>query len=67
MCNTRVVTPTGPLNILLLRELVRVFALLYIQFRLARFHLVLDYIRLALFLFFFSRISTVTFLYGDEC
>ena len=40
---------------------------LYIQFRLARFHLLLDYIKLSLFLFLFLEISTVAFVVGDEC
>ena len=40
---------------------------LYFQFRLACFHLLLDYIKLALFLFLFLEISTVAFVVGDEC
>ena len=36
-------------------------------FRLARVHLLLDYVKLALFLFLFLEISTVAFVVGDEC
>ena len=41
--------------------------MLYIQFRLARFHLLLDYVKLALFLFLFLETSTVAFVVGDKC
>ena len=34
---------------------------------LVRFHLLLDHIKLALFLFLFLKISTVAFVVWDEC
>ena len=34
---------------------------------LARFHLLLDHMKLALSLFLFLKISTVAFVVGDEC
>ena len=34
---------------------------------LVRFHLLLDHIKLALFLFLFLKTSTVAFVAGDEC
>ena len=38
-----------------------------VKFRLVRFHLFLDYIKLALFLFRFLTISAVAFVVGHEC
>ena len=34
---------------------------------LVRLHLLLDHIKLALFLFLFLNVSTVTFVVGNEC
>ena len=44
-----------------------VFVLLHVVYILVRFHLLLDHIKLALFLFLFLKISTVAFVVGDEC